>query len=90
MPFKGKCPNSNCDWTYDVHKELKKSITKRDDEAGGVIRCPVCREPINTKLTVCASCGKVIIGTRSFKKIHILGFVAAVLVIVSLVVKYLF
>jgi len=30
MPFKGKCPTVDCEWTYDIHRELKKSVTQKE------------------------------------------------------------
>jgi ribosomal protein L37AE/L43A len=88
MPVKGKCPAVRCEWTYDVHKELKKSITQREDEARQIIRCPQCHEPIVSRLTLCEHCGEIIIGSRSFNKKYLFIVVAVLLILLSLIVKY--
>ncbi len=88
MPFKGKCPTVDCEWTYDIHRELKKSVTRREDEAQKIVRCPCCKEPLDTKVTICKSCGEVIIGSRSFNKKYLFIFVVAILVLLSLIYKF--
>lgn len=88
MPFQGKCPTVDCAWTYDVHRELKKSVSQREDEALRVIRCPRCREPVEGKISLCRHCGEVIVGPRSFNKKYLFIAVAVVLILVSLIVKY--
>jgi ribosomal protein L37AE/L43A len=88
MPLKGKCPTIDCEWNYDVHQELKKSVTKREDESKQIIRCPHCYQPISSTLTICESCGEVIVGSKFFQKKYILLAVAAVLIILSLVYKF--
>lgn len=88
MPFKGKCPTLDCEWTYDVHRELKQSVTRKVDEARNIIRCPKCREPIDAKMTLCRHCGEVIIGGWSFNKKYLFVVVAAVLILISLIYKF--
>lgn len=88
MPFKGKCPTVDCEWTYDIHRELKKSVTQKEDEARQIIRCPQCHEPIDAKVTLCKHCGEVIIGSRSFKKKYLFIVVAVILVLLSLIYKF--
>jgi hypothetical protein len=88
MPLKGKCPTVDCEWTYDVHRELKQSIIKKQDEAQNIIRCPRCQEPIDAKLTICKHCGEVIIGSRYFKKKYLFIVVVAVLVLLSLIYNF--
>jgi hypothetical protein len=88
MPFKGKCPTIDCEWTYDVHRELKKGITQREDEVQSIIRCPHCHQPIDAKVTVCNHCDEVIIGARYFKKKYLFYVVAALLVVLSLIYKF--
>lgn len=88
MPFKGKCPTVDCEWSYDVHRELKKGVSKRQDGAREILRCPHCRKPIDGKVTICKSCGEVIIGTRFFKKQYLFVVVAAILVLLSLIHKF--
>ena len=85
MPLKGKCPTVDCEWTYDVRGELKKSVTRREDEAQHVIRCPRCNEPVAAKVTVCENCGEVIVGSRTFKKKYLLLAVTVALIVLSLV-----
>ncbi len=85
MPLKGKCPTVDCEWIYDVHREVKKGVTRREDEAKRVIRCPHCNEPIGAKVTICENCGEVIIGKRSFAKKYLLLAVAVALIVLSLV-----
>ncbi|MBA4397505.1 MAG: hypothetical protein C0394_09010 [Syntrophus sp. (in: bacteria)] len=88
MPFKGKCPTVDCEWSYDVHRELKKSVAKRQDEARKILRCPHCREPIDGKVTICKNCGEVIIGSRFFNKKYLCIVVVALLVLFSLIYKF--
>jgi uncharacterized paraquat-inducible protein A len=88
MPFKGKCPTLDCEWTYNVHRELKQSVTRKEDEARNIIRCPKCREPIDAKMTLCRHCGEVIIGAWSFNKKYLFIVVAALLILISLIYKY--
>jgi ribosomal protein L37AE/L43A len=85
MPLKGKCPTIDCEWTYDVRQELKKSVSRREDEAQHVIRCPRCKKPIASKVTICESCGDVVIGSRFFGKTYLLLAVAIILIVVSLI-----
>lgn len=28
MPMRGKCPNIDCSWEYDLHEEIRKSVEK--------------------------------------------------------------
>jgi hypothetical protein len=88
MPLKGKCPTIDCEWTYDVHRELKKSVAKRADEALRIIRCPHCDQPIDAKVTICKHCGEVIIGSRFFNKKYLFIVVVALLVLLSLIYKF--
>jgi phage FluMu protein Com len=88
MPLKGKCPTIDCEWTYDVHRELKKNLTKRDDEVQRTIRCPHCDQPIDAKVTICKHCGEVIIGSRFFNKNYLFIVVVALLVLLSLIFKF--
>ena len=88
MPFKGKCPTVDCEWTYDVHGEIKKNVTRRLDEAHNIIRCPHCHEPINAKLTICNNCDEVILGSRTFHKKYLFAIVVTVLIILSLIYRF--
>jgi endogenous inhibitor of DNA gyrase (YacG/DUF329 family) len=88
MPFKGKCPTVDCEWTYDVHRELRKNVTRKEDEARHIIRCPKCGEPIDAKTALCKKCGEVIIGAWSFSNKYLLAGVVVVLILLSLIYKF--
>jgi hypothetical protein len=88
MPLKGKCPTMDCEWTYDVHDALKKSVTRREDEANHIIRCPHCHEPVKATVTICEHCGEVVVGSKAFNKKYFLYIVAFVLIALSLLYKY--
>ena len=88
MPFKGICPTVDCEWNYDVHRELKKSVTRKEDEARQIIRCPKCDHPIDAKTTLCKQCGEVVIGSWSFNKKYLFVVVAVVLILISLIYKF--
>jgi ribosomal protein L37AE/L43A len=88
MPLKGKCPTVDCEWIYDVHRELKTSVARKQDEAQKIIRCPRCQKPIDARLTICKHCGEVIIGSRYFKKKYLFVMVVAVLILLSLVYHF--
>jgi len=88
MPFKGKCPTVDCNGTYDVHRELKKSVTRREDEAQHIIRCPHCQQPIDGRVTICSSCGEIVIGSRFFQKKYLIYAVAVILLVLSLIYRF--
>jgi hypothetical protein len=88
MPMKGKCPTSDCDWRYDIHEELRKSVSKRMPQAQRVILCPSCQSPIASTWGLCESCGEVVLGSKHFKKRYLFFVVALLLIIMSLIYNY--
>ncbi len=89
MPLKGKCPTFDCEWRYDVHEEIRKSSAKKLLETEGMALCPNCKNPIESKITICKDCGHFVLGSLAFRKIYLVitGFV--ILLILSLIYKFL-
>jgi len=91
MPLRGKCPKGDCDWQYDVRKELKRSVGRRTSESvGEVLRCPGCDRPLGRKWGFCRNCGVLVLGNRSIPKRHLVALLILVLMALSLLAKYLF
>jgi len=88
LPLRGKCPTDDCDWHYDVRKELGKALEKKAVSSPDSILCPSCRNPITSKWTICASCGNVVAGKQYFTKKHLFTLVVFLLVILSLIYRY--
>jgi predicted RNA-binding Zn-ribbon protein involved in translation (DUF1610 family) len=89
MPLRGKCPEQDCVWRYDVQEELKKTAAKkvmalRKD----LLLCPHCQQQIVSRWTLCPHCGDVVIGRRSFSKNHLVILGLAVVVILSLIYQF--
>lgn len=90
MPLKGNCPTGDCSWQYDVHEEIKKGLERRVPPLEKVLLCPNCQETITSRLTICHNCGHVVFGYKSYQKKNVFIFAAIVLIIVSLITRYIF
>ena len=90
MPIRGKCPNPGCDGPYNVHDALRKNLAARDPAAADLLSCPACGATIASCWTVCNGCGRVVAGTRTFRKKHLLFLTAVTLLLLSLIVRVLF
>jgi uncharacterized paraquat-inducible protein A len=90
MPLQGKCPTDDCSWHYDVHAEIKKGVERQSSPSGELLLCPNCQETISSRLTVCQNCGYVIVGSKSYQRRNIFVFVAIVLIVFSLIARYIF
>jgi predicted nucleic acid-binding Zn ribbon protein len=87
MPIRGKCPNPDCDGGYDVHSALKENLAARNPAAEEALICPACGGPIPSRWTVCNGCGRVVAGTRTFRKKHLLFLTAVALLLLSLIIR---
>jgi predicted nucleic acid-binding Zn ribbon protein len=87
MPPRGKCPNPNCEGTYDVHQALKENIDARTFSAADSLLCPACGGAIPSCWGLCPHCGRFTAGSRSFRKRDIFLAVALLLLILSLLVR---
>ena len=88
LPLQGKCPTDECDWHYDVRKELKKAVEKKTPASGESVRCPSCGNPVSSRLTVCRSCGNIVAGSQSYGKKHLFVLAVFILFILSLIYRY--
>lgn len=87
MPIQGKCPNPDCDGSYDVHAALRQNLAARNPLASEVLLCPACGGTIPSRWTVCGGCGRVVAGARTFRKRHLLFLTAVTLLLLSLVIR---
>jgi hypothetical protein len=91
MPIQGKCPTIDCNWQYNIHAELKHNIDQR--EAVKVedkkLLCPSCNEEIFSRLTICRHCGQIVLGNKAYKKANFFLAICMILIILSLILKYL-
>ena len=87
MPLKGKCPTPDCEWRYNVHKELKISAASKIPGARKAILCPNCKNPIESKVALCKNCGHFVVGTITVGKRPVVFSVIIILLLLSLVYK---
>lgn len=87
MPIQGKCPNPDCDGSYDVHGALRRSLAARNPADIDTLLCPTCGGQIPSRWAICSGCGRVVIGVRSFRKRHLLFLIAIVLLLLSMIVR---
>lgn len=92
MPVEDKCPNPDCQWSYDVRKEVGRNIDIRENRQETQTRrltmCPSCQNEIRSRLTVCSHCGRVVIGSKSYRKGSVFLTVCFFLIFLSLIIKY--
>jgi hypothetical protein len=91
MPTKGKCPALDCNWQYNIHAELKRNIEQREAvkvEDKGLL-CPSCGEEISSQLTICRHCGYIVLGRKVIKKTHFFMTICIILIVLSIIIKYL-
>ncbi len=87
MPPRGGCPNPDCEAVFDVHRELRRNLEGRGVNEAAPLRCPACGGPIRSRWSVCGGCGRVVAGTRSFRKRHLLIPTAVALLLLSLAIR---
>ncbi len=87
MPPRGKCPNPDCEGTYDVHQALKENLAERTSSAADSLLCPACGGAIPSRWGLCPHCGRFTAGSRSLRKRDIFLAVALSLLILSLLVR---
>ena len=87
MPLRGKCPNPDCDGSYDVHATLRQNLAARSPAAVDALFCPACGGPIPSRWTLCSRCGRIVAGNRSFRKRRLLFLTAVMLLILSLIIR---
>jgi predicted nucleic acid-binding Zn ribbon protein len=90
MPIQDKCPNQDCEWHYNIQSELKRNIAKRGISVEQKkLHCPFCSEEISSRFTTCNHCGNIVLGTKAFKKSYVFVAVCIILILLSLILKYL-
>lgn len=90
MPTQGKCPNTDCEWNYDIHSALKQNIDRLSGAAEKkLLLCPSCGEEISSGFTICRHCRHIVLGTKVFKKSYFFVAICILLIILSLILKYL-
>ncbi|MBN1662427.1 MAG: hypothetical protein JW943_02390 [Deltaproteobacteria bacterium] len=87
MPVTGKCPESDCQWLYDVREQLKSNVEKKTTANRNAVLCPKCGEPVHSRLTVCRNCGNLVIGSRTFEKKQLWLVVVLMLLLISLIAR---
>lgn len=93
MPVEGKCKNPDCQWHYDIHSALKQNISNHHPDTaevwGKILQCPSCKGKIPFRYTVCPHCNNIVANTRIIKKTHFFMAICVILIILSLILKYL-
>jgi hypothetical protein len=91
MPAEGKCPNTDCDWQYNINSALKNNIEKREDKTAKPksLSCPFCNKVIFSRLCVCRHCGHIVLGNKVFKKSYFFVAICLILILLSLILKYM-
>ncbi len=90
MPAKGKCPNTDCEASYDIHSALKQNIDRISGAAEKkIMLCPSCGQEISSRFTLCRHCNHVVLGTKFFSERYLFIGVCIFLIGLSLVFKYL-
>jgi hypothetical protein len=91
MPLEGKCPTADCGWQYNIHAELKRNIAQRGqvEVVPEKTSCPFCQEEIKSRITICRNCGRIVLGTVIMKKSHFFVAVCVLLIVLSLILKYM-
>jgi ribosomal protein L37AE/L43A len=88
MPTQGKCPTPDCQWSYDVHKELGRNIAHHENKLESQrLQCPFCRNEISSKFTVCSKCGHVVLGNKAFRKSYVFLAICLLLVLMSYILN---
>jgi hypothetical protein len=89
MPTQGKCPTPDCQWLYNIHKELGKNVAHHEiTPESKTLQCPFCHSEIASKFTICAKCNRVVMGNKAFKKSYIFVTVLLLLVLISYILNY--
>jgi hypothetical protein len=89
MPLSGKCPREDCGWRYNVHEQLRKNVSHKIVVMQAAVLCPNCREPIASRWSICKGCGNIVCGSQSFEKKHLVILIALLLMIISLIYRYI-
>jgi len=90
MPTQGKCPSPNCEWIYDIHKELGRNVAHHEIKTESeVLRCPFCRNEISSRFTICSNCGRIVLGNNALRKSYIFLAVCLILFLLSFIFNYL-
>jgi predicted nucleic acid-binding Zn ribbon protein len=89
MDPEGRCPTEDCEWRYNVHEELKKSVSRKLPPADTRPACPNCGAPVTGGLTICDGCGCVVAGSKAYKKQNVFIFVVIILLVLSLIYRFL-
>jgi hypothetical protein len=89
MPTQGKCLTPDCDWRYNIHKELNRNISHRETKAESTTpHCPFCQNEITSKFTICPHCNRIVLGKNVLKKSYFFVAVCLILFLLSFVFNY--
>lgn len=89
MPTQGNCSTPDCDWVYDVHRELGKNVSHHEKNVEATtILCPYCRNEIASKFTICSKCGHVVVVNKAFRKSYIFLVGCLILILLSYIFNY--
>ncbi len=90
MQVRDKCPTLDCTWHYDINNELKRNLSQREARVEPrTLRCPFCQGEIPSKFTICRNCRQIVLGSKAFRKSSFFLAVCLILIILSLIFKYL-
>ncbi|MDA8124154.1 MAG: hypothetical protein M0009_03070 [Deltaproteobacteria bacterium] len=89
MPFKGDCPNPDCEGRYDIHRSLKQSARKRTSNREKICLCPACGGEVASRWALCKHCGSLVAGARSFRRRDLLLAVVLLLLALSSFIRYM-
>jgi predicted nucleic acid-binding Zn ribbon protein len=88
MPPRGKCPNPDCEGSYDVHEALKENLAARTPTAANTPSCPVCSHAIPSRWGFCPHCGEFVAGSRHIRKRDLLFLAILILLVLAALVRY--
>jgi hypothetical protein len=89
MPMQGKCMTPDCEWYYDIYKELGRNISHHEHKMESrTPHCPFCQGEIASKFTICSKCSRVVLGNKAFRKSYIFVAVCLILILLSYVINY--
>ena len=88
MPLRDRCPNPDCEGTYDVHEALKLNIAARTTPVEEGPACPACGRPVLRRWALCGHCGRIVAGSRTFRKRDFLLLFVLILLLLSVLVRW--
>jgi predicted nucleic acid-binding Zn ribbon protein len=88
MPLRGRCPNPDCEGSYDVRTALKQSVASRQAPAAAPgLACPYCGTTIRSRWTLCGHCRQIVLGGCALRRRDLLLTLIFALLALSLFVR---